>query len=290
MYFVFIWTLDDVLEENHEQTDLLVHDLVSGHNVQNPYMNIWCQVIGLMTQSFGPIAQMTLLRGALSYYQSCYTEAGDVKGVFGASYYPLAFRCMGSTGQACGACRFSSAVFDEKDVFTESASFAMQIEPIVAHVNDLLSFYKEVVSLNARNPRDDKNTMTNTSYADGISVRESFDKMVAAAIKSVQETRAALGNVCNTQVRKVVSQFIEGYVRWHICEGRYRFREVYGIAALRSSKDGDRLRAYCDSAWKLGGADEEDEMIRRADEVLGRSHGLVLLNNSEMELRLPALR
>jgi len=259
LYFIISYFLDETLEANHESTEGLVGDLLANKGPKNPYLQAWYDILSSMIQYYGPLGQMNLMRTILDFYQCCWTESKGAYGIVGADHYPGALRRLGTLGYACGACCFPLSLFNEEDIFTECAAISAQVEPIIALVNDLVSFYKETLSPVARHAPDENNLIRNTARASNMTIRQSFDANALNAIHSITSMRKAIEGVENERIRTVVNDFMIGYIRWQLGEPRYRMQELYGVSYCL--KDGKRFRGYYDMAWEMSAADREDEVF-----------------------------
>jgi trichodiene synthase len=123
-----------------------------------------------------------------------------------------------------------------------------EIEPPVALVNDLISFYKEF-----DNPRDQISLINNVCKSEGLAVPQSFERVAQDTIDCCLRLEAIFDDTKDPEIVKTIHSFLQGYVTWHLCDPRFRMQEIYDKA--ESLVDGDKFRQYFDHALNVGGYD-----------------------------------
>lgn len=88
----------------------------------------------------------------------------------------------------------------------------------IAHVNDVLSFYKEEL-----NGDSDNYIHSKAAYA-GIDIIASLKETAKEAIECAQRTENVLEG--KGEYQKAWQQHLTGYVEMHLMRGRYRLWEV----------------------------------------------------------------
>jgi trichodiene synthase len=261
IHFMFTIFLDDILEDHYDHMESFSEDLFRGRDQKNPVWRVLLHHFPNLLQHYGGFCQLTILRSTLDFYQCCWMEAHSFHGYRGSDCYPLFQRRLGVLGGMCGACLFPTSSLDENEVFDELATVLAQMDPVTMFVNDLFSFYKELLSPRARNPRDQNNLVMNTCQVEGISPLQALNRLTGNTINGVRRMQELFNNDKRTPaVAEAVHEFVRGYVRWHLCDDkRYRLREVYD--ACSQMQNGPRLRRYLDMAWYAGGVDVEDQLL-----------------------------
>lgn len=153
---------------------------------------------------------------------------------------------MNGLGHSVGASLFPAKQFDEKALFTEITTAIAHIESVVLDVNDLLSFYKEFDEA-----RDQVGLIKGYSHVEGISLDQALEKHTRDTIHRCEQIAVFEGK--DPSVEATVKAFVQGYVTWHLCNERYRLKEVY-----ENSGDGPsaaKFRHYYDEAQSVGGFD-----------------------------------
>lgn len=186
IHFMFTHFLDDIIEDNHSEMESFADDLFRGNEQKNPVWRILIRHFPNLLQHYGCFSQFNIFRSTLDYFQGCWIETHGFQGFPGSNCYPLYLRRLGGLGDICGACLFPSTCFDERETFEEVTTVLAQMERIVPFVNDLFSFYKELLSPKARNPRDENNLVMNYCHVEGISLQQAFDRLADDTINAVR--------------------------------------------------------------------------------------------------------
>lgn len=144
-----------------------------------------------------------------------------------------------------GGTIFPATEFDDQKLIKEFSCVMAQIDGPVALMNDLFSFYKEY-------DRDEVNLVTNWCTVDGISINQALERLTDETIHACVQIIKVLEDK-DPKVLATVRTFIHGYVTWHICELRYRLREVYESAD--HGPDEAKFRHYYEKALSVGWID-----------------------------------
>lgn len=107
---------------------------------------------------------------------------------------------------------FPAEAFDERALFNEVTTVIAQIEPQMAFVNDLISFYKEFDS-----PRDQVSLVSNYCEVEGLSLEQAFGRLTEDTIHSSERLVTAFDGK-DPKVAATVQACVHGYVTWHLCD------------------------------------------------------------------------
>lgn len=177
-------------------------------------------------------------------------------------------RRLTSLGGAVAGTIFPAAKFD-KELFAEISCVMVHIDGPVALVNDLFSFYKE-------HDQDEANLVTNWCTVDGITVEQALTRLTNDTIQACRQILEILDSK-NPEIIATIRGFIHGYVTWHICDLRYRMREVYDREDLGDW--GIRFRNYFDKAMDVGWVDFDEWTCQ----IQGFEVDIPILKRSEIQ-------
>lgn len=247
IYVVHIVLLDDTTNNPAREMETFCGDLIQGKQQKHPFWRLMNAHLTKLLSHYGGYCALSITRSTLDYFQGCWVEQHDFLGYPGSESFPLHLRRLNGLGGICGGSLFPRSDFDEEALFPQIATVIAEIEPPVAFVNDLMSFYKEY-----SNPRDQVNLVTSYCRVEGISQQQSFDRVVADTIRSSQRMIEVLDGK-DPKIAETIRAFTHGYVTWHFCDERYRMREVY--ERCDDSPDGLKFRQYYDKAMEVGSID-----------------------------------
>ena len=248
IYFVYIVLLDDSNMDPGPDMVSFSHDLLDGKQQKHPFWRLMNGHLSGFLQHYGSFCGLSILRSTFDYFQGCWIETHEFQGYPGSDYYPLFLRRLNGLGGICGGSLFPAQDFNEQALFKELTSAIAQIEPMVAFMNDLISFYKEY-----DNPRDQVSLVTNYCQVEGISLNQAFDRVTEDTIHSCERLLNLFPDGQAPAVAESIHHFVHGYVTWHFCDERFRMREVYERSG--KSPDGMKFRQYYESATKVGSID-----------------------------------
>lgn len=244
IYFVHIVLLDDTTDNPATGMTTFSEDLIYGNKQKHPFWTLMNAHLTKFVRYYGGYCALSIMRSTLDYFQGCWVEQHFFNGYPGSQYFPLYLRRLNGLGGICGGSLFPSADFDEEALFPQISTFVAEIEPPVAFVNDLMSFYKEF-----DNPRDQVNLVMNYCRVEGISVQQSFDRLTEDTIQSSQRILELLVDK-DSRISETIRAFVHGYVTWHLCDERFRMQEVY--ERCDHSADGVKFRKYYERAMEVG--------------------------------------
>ena len=180
-------------------------------------------------------------------FQGNWIEQYNFLGYPGSYDYPIFLRHLTGLGHFVGASMCPSAQFDEKELFTEITTVIALIENWMVFVNDLMSFYKEFDE-----PRDQASLVNNYTRCNGTTVDEALNKLTRDCIVDSEQIVAVFKDK-DPKLADTVFAFCQGYVTWHLCDPRYRLKELWDDAG--KSPAGLAFRRYQQSGAKVGGMD-----------------------------------
>ena len=249
IYFVYIVFLDDSSIDPHPDMSSFSEDLLHGRDQKHPFWRLMNGHFSDFLCHYGSFCGFTIMRSTFDFFQGCWIETRSFRGHPGSSYYPLFLRRLNGLGGICGGSLFPGEDFDEKKCFNDITTAIAMIEPMVAFVNDLISFYKEY-----DNERDQSSLVTNYCHVEGISLDQAFDRLTNDTIHSCERLLAVLSSENAPEVAGTIHAFVHGYVTWHFCDERFRMQEVYERS--RGCKEGERFRRYYEAATRVGSIDK----------------------------------
>ena len=186
----------------------------------------------------------------ITVFQGCWIEQYNFFGYPGSYEYPTFLRRLNGLGHFMGASMFPSAQFDEKKLFTEITSVIAHMEHWTVFVNDLMSFYKEFDE-----PRDQTSLVNNYARCDGTTLDEALNKLTRDCIVMSQQIVAVFKDK-DPKLADTVFSFCQGSVTWHLCDSRYRLKELWDRAG--NSPAGLAFRHYQQSAARVGAVDPKE--------------------------------
>lgn len=251
IYFVYIVVLDDSNIDPGPNMASFSQDLLEGKQQKHPFWQLMNGHLSDFLQHYGGFCGLSILRSTFDFFQGCWIETHEFQGYPGSYYYPLFLRRLNGLGGMCGGSLFPAEHFNEQALFKEITSVIAQIEPIIAFVNDLISFYKEY-----DNPRDQVSLITNYCQVEGISLTQAFDRVTDDTIHSCERLLHLLDDGQAPTVAESIHHFVHGYITWHFCDERFRMREVYELAG--TSPNEVKFREYYESAAKVGTIDFQE--------------------------------
>ena len=187
-------------------------------------------------------------------FEGCWIEQHNFPGFPGCHDYPLFLRRLTSLGHVVGASLFPANEFNEQVFFVEITTAIALIDPIVGFVNDLFSFYKEFDE-----PRDQVILVRNYCHVEGISLEKALERLTEDIIHCYEQISVVFEGK-DPNVIATVQGFVQGYLTWHLCAERYRFKEIYERCGKSSVET--KFRHYCEQAWKVGYVDRGEWAIQ----------------------------
>lgn len=161
---------------------------------------------------------------------------------------------MNGLGHVVGGTLFPSREFDDQvqRQFEQIVTIIADIEPYVALVNDLISYFKEF-----GNTRDQVNLVRNWAYVEGMRIDDAFQRLADETIRSGERLLSIVKDL-DPGFKETVQGFLHGYVTWHFCDQRFRMADVYLLASGLDSTEATRFCEYYEAIMRVGGSDIND--------------------------------
>lgn len=184
-------------------------------------------------------------------FQGCWVEKYKFHGFRGSSNFPGFLRRLNGLGHVTAGTLFPSREFDDQAQrqFEQIVSAIAEIEPYVALVNDLLSYFKEF-----GDSREQVNLVRNWAYVDDMPVEDAFQRLADETIRT-GERLVTMVKDFDPGFRETVLGFVHGYVSWHFCDQRYRMADISQLASHLDSAEAARFCEYYETtmrAWGFG--------------------------------------
>ncbi|GAU70666.1 phytoene synthase [Streptomyces sp. NBRC 110611] len=201
--------------------DPFVCDLVCGNELMHPRYRAIFRFLPDLLRHYGKFSQLTMLKSTLEYIQGSWIESHQFQGFAGASEYSMFLRRLNGLGDFSGAALFPIGQLDEDEHFGDIVTVVAHVDPVIALVNDVFSFYKEENGL-----AGDICLVNTLCVTEGIDVEQALRRIIDGAVRAVRQLRCLFERRQSASVLKVVNGFVRGYVRWHLCDERYRMKDL----------------------------------------------------------------
>ncbi|KAL2672951.1 hypothetical protein Neosp_013669 [[Neocosmospora] mangrovei] len=250
VYFVHIVLLDDSTNNPSPLMLTFGNDLIKGEPQKHPFWSLMNAHLSKFLSYYGGFCSLAILRSTFDYFQGCWVEQHNFHGYPGSEYFPGFLRRLNGLGGICGGSLFPRDDFDEDALFPQIATAIAELEIPVAFINDLMSFYKEY-----GNPRDEVNLVSNWCTTEGLSISESFERLTNETCRGSKRVMDVLDglNDKDPKISETIHAFIHGYVTWHFCDERFRFKEAYERCG--DSPEELKFRQYYEKAMAIGTID-----------------------------------
>ena len=273
IYLSIINVLDD--EINADPSGYLEsfwEDLLQGKKQKHPYWLLTNAHLPKLLRHYGTFCSWNIMRCTFDYFEGCWIEQHNFQGYSGSESYPGFMRRLNCLGGAVAGTIFPAVEFDDRMLFKEFACVMSEIDGPVALVNDLFSYYKEF-------DLDEANLVSNWCATEGITKTQALERLTEQCAQACTRILAIFKDK-DPKVLDTIRCFIHGYVTWHICDLRYRLREVYEQA---SGPDGQRFCEYYEQALSTGWIEPKEWAIspegRQFVELDAKQHGRELEEN-----------
>lgn len=161
---------------------------------------------------------------------------------------------MNGLGHVVGGTLFPSREFDNQvqRQFEQIVTIIADVEPYVALVNDLISYFKEF-----GNTRDQVNLVRNWAHVEDMRIDDAFQRLADETIRSGEQLLIIVKDL-DPGFKETVQGFLHGYVTWHFCDQRFRMADVYLLANGLDSTEATRFCEYYEAIMHVGGLDIKD--------------------------------
>ncbi|TDD84478.1 hypothetical protein [Actinomadura rubrisoli] len=255
-YFTYV-----ILEDDPGDGSTLVHtpfmdsfacDFLRGREQAHPRYRSLFSFFPDLLRCYGQHSQLTMLKSNLELILGFWIEGRKFKGSPGAGAYPMFLRRLNGLGDFSGAALFPASQFDEREQYEDIVIVIAQIEPVVALVNDLFSFYKEI-----HDPAGDVSLVENICITDELDAEQAIHRIANDAASAIRDLIGVLESRRSEVILNTVNDFVQGYIRWHLCDERYRMRELIAQCGNGNSATA-RFRTLHEMASRAGCVDRVD--------------------------------
>lgn len=153
---------------------------------------------------------------------------------------------MNGLGHCVGGSLWPKENFNEQEHFLEITSAIAQMENWMVWVNDLMSFYKEF-----DDPRDQTSLVKNYVVSEGITLNQALEKLTQDTLQSSEQMMVVFSQK-DPKIMDTIECFMHGYITWHLCDNRYRLKEIYDRTKDIQTEDAMRFRKFYEQAFKVG--------------------------------------
>ncbi|KAL7907378.1 trichodiene synthase [Trichoderma velutinum] len=244
IYYTYTLILDDTIEQPAGSMVNWYGDLLNAR----PQVHGWWKLVNDFMPSilrhYGGYCQLNLVRSMIDFFQGCWIEQHNFNGFRGSSDYPGFLRRMNGLGHSIGSSLCPLELIDEEKHFLEITTAIAQMENWIIWANDLFSFYKEYYT-----ERDQTSLVNNYVACYGITLDEALNKLCEDVIRSSEEIIQVFQDK-DPMIYESLTRYIQGYITWHLCEGRYRLIEVYESSG--NDPNAQRFKSYVESARRVG--------------------------------------
>jgi trichodiene synthase len=159
---------------------------------------------------------------------------------------------MNGLGHCVGGSLWPKDQFDEQKHFLEITSAIAQMENWMVWVNDLMSFYKEF-----DDPRDQTSLVKNYVVSEGITLNQALEKLTQDTLQSSEQMMVVFSEK-DSKIMETIECFMHGYITWHLCDNRYRLKEIYEGTKDIETEDATKFRKFYEQAAKVGAIEHSE--------------------------------
>ncbi|RYP43706.1 hypothetical protein DL768_009762 [Monosporascus sp. mg162] len=246
IHYTYTLILDDSEDNPHPHMLTFFDDLQSGRQQKHPWWMLVNEHFPNVLRHFGPFCSLNLIRSTLDFFEGCWIEQYNFHGFPGSFDYPGFLRRMNGLGHCVGGSLWPKEQFDEQKHFLEITSAIAQMENWMVWVNDLMSFYKEF-----DDPRDQTSLVKNYVVSEGITLTQALEKLTKDTLQSSEQMMIVFSEK-DSKIMETIECFMHGYITWHLCDNRYRLKEIYDGTKGIDSEDAAKFRKFYEQAVKVG--------------------------------------
>ncbi|KAI9149657.1 Trichodiene synthase [Paramyrothecium foliicola] len=283
IHYTYTLILDDSEDDPHNNMLTFFDDLQAGREQKHPWWMLVNEHFPNVLRHFGPFCSLNLIRSTLDFFEGCWIEQYNFHGFPGSYDFPGFLRRMNGLGHCVGGSLWPKELFDEQKHFLEITSAVAQMENWMVWVNDLMSFYKEF-----DDPRDQTSLVKNYVVCDEISLTQALEKLTVDTLTSSEQMMKVFSDK-DAKLMETIECFMHGYITWHLCDHRYRLKEVYEGTMHIETEDAIKFRKFYGQAAKVGAIEHEEWAfptvaerieVRLAEEKAAKD-GQAVLNSAE---------
>ncbi|KAE8149225.1 isoprenoid synthase domain-containing protein [Aspergillus avenaceus] len=235
LYTTFLLYVDDKAEQDLEQILPDLQKVSSGacnglHTIKcdDTVINLWLELVTTETGKFyGTYSTGVITKGFIDFILGNTVEAifaADLKlssAKFGQRVSKFV-RDKTGAGEVYAHFIFSEYLAAENRHLPTYVPLVAGMLDIIDDVNDILSFFKESVVGTEMNTN-----IMNRARTSCCSPHDVLEQLCGETVETMYVVSNAVGE--NGVVGRLWKDFINGYITWHICEDRYRLKEL-GVA------------------------------------------------------------
>ncbi|CAG7962703.1 unnamed protein product [Penicillium olsonii] len=230
----FLLYVDDKVEQEPENILTDLQRVLSGaynglHTLKcdDSVVNLWLELVATETGAFyGPYSTGVITKGLIDFMLGNTIESKVAAGLklpakFGKRASKFVRDKIGA-GEVYAHFIFAEHLVEESRHLSTYVPFIACMLHIIDDVNDILSFYKESVVGTEANTN-----IMNRARTSGCSPHDALRQICGEAAETMDVVSDGLAGKRVTE--NLWKNFINGYIMWHICEDRYRLKEI-GLA------------------------------------------------------------
>lgn len=235
LYTTFLLYVDDKAEQDLESILPDLKRVSSGacnglHALKcdDTVVNLWLELVATETgRLYGPYSTGVITKGLVDFMLGNTVESICAAGLlklpakFGQRASKFV-RDKTGAGEVYAHFIFPEHLAAENGHLPTYAPFVACMLDIIDDVNDILSFFKESVVGTEMNTN-----IMNRARTSCCSPHDVLEQVCRETVETTYAVSNAVGE--KSVVGKLWKDFINGYIMWHICEDRYRLKEI-GIA------------------------------------------------------------
>ncbi|KAE8384121.1 terpenoid synthase [Aspergillus alliaceus] len=233
---LYMFLVDDIAEEFMEDLETFSQNFVLNKNHQHPLLNHFDSHLRCLSHYYGPYCHSAILKSVFDYINGRIIEHKMERSSF---VFPADSRLMPMFLRTkVGGAEILVHMLWPKTLFPEEYS-VIQYFPIVAELvmfidftNDILSYYKESILDNEK-----RNFVSNFAVTHHL---QELDVLRYLATYTPQVLASVYGMLKDHQeLRKLVAQFVEGWVMLGTAHRRYHLVELFQDDQYLPSYDED---------------------------------------------------
>ncbi|KAJ5382947.1 hypothetical protein N7517_000858 [Penicillium concentricum] len=186
----------------------------------NPVLQCWGEFLSSFHSIFGQFASDMIIKDTMQFISACYAEAEGEKLHFPteAQRFPEYFRQKVGISEAFSFLFFPLAQFSEAECRRNCLPMMPYLTSVLAWVNDILSYYKEMVEM------ESFNFIANSARCQGVTEMECLRKLCDESSDMIR-TLHTLAKA-DTKLSKALEASLSGYITFHLMQARYRLEDL----------------------------------------------------------------
>lgn len=237
LYTTFLLYVDDKAEQNLEQILPDLQKVSSGAwngllaiKCDDTVINLWLELVATETEKlYGSYSTGVITKGLVDFMLGNTVESTFAAGLklpakFGQRASKFV-RDKTGAGEVYAHFIFPEHLAAENEHLPNYAPFIACMLDIIDNVNDILSFFKESVVGTEINTN-----IMNRARTSSCSPQDVLERVCEETVETIYAVSDGVGG--KDVVAKLWKDFINGYITWHICENRYRLKEIGIVMSL----------------------------------------------------------